>query len=547
MRKFLVGVLLTVLPVAVFGQTPAATVQVNQATTGFQATNGKQLGFAVDALLFAYGDDSHDDTAALAAAIAYGLSTGKYVDLGRHTYKCSAGFTVDIAHTCLRHGTLDFSGIAYNSGITALTITTSATDPNQMNAIHGQNFFEGMYLIGPTGVGGNTTAITLLPETISALPWIQMGVLKNGGILGFNKGFVTAGGGWGWTWDNFNVTGTSGVSPVNPIYLGGGLNTGEAWKFSNLQIVNFVGTAITLASTGGDLYLDKSSIDGSSTFVEVASGNKAFLSGHFEAPAVPGGSNWLFKVDSGADGLITIHDSEIVIDPAANYSPEIAYSGQTSGTTPFTTSGIILRDCFVNMQLGAYLPDYIVAGPGPAHAKGLYFPGNSSVIPLSAQSNLLQDGNFAANSYDWSSTGTFARTAGTGPTPYGSTANGYFGKLTNSTVATAQITSQFFPCTPGDTLCGQFYAQTVNMVTSGSNWICNIVVYDSSQTHILLTKVIGLGSTDIASWTRFTGNGQNAVVPSGGAFAQMYFLLNVSSSTTANFEVGAINFQIYKN
>ena len=497
----------------------------------------------------AKGDGITNDTAAMLAVIAAATNLACPIHGDGLTYVCSSGLTVDISKTDLRDMTLDFTAVSSTGGLVALTLTTSvANGANATPVYHAQHYMSGVWLRGPDGSGpaDNTVGWALAPTTSGGQPWINCGVLKNGGVTGFRYAFQPQSGGngaWGWVFNAWNVAPQDGVgAPGYGLYIQAGANGGEGWKFSQGHIVGTKAACVYIGSGDNDVYFSQTSFDtGLGRVIDMSdtAPTQVNLSEcHIEASADTG--DYLLYCGTSGNSNISVSHSNIALD-AATITHEIGYSALAAGTSPFTMGGVSFESVLFGYS-GIYEPDYLVAGPGPARNKRPRFLEGSGLIPTSAQTNILTDPHFSSGTADWKTLTNASRVSGTGPTNFNGTTDSNYLELSLTTSSgAASAYSQFYPVNPGDNPAVQFYMKTSGVTGSGAAWVAVLAYVDVTQAVTLASEpVIGTQTTDTPSWTRLRKSGQGAVAPPGAAFMQLSVYCSQPTSGTVKIDVGAV-------
>lgn len=535
MRRFLVLVAALLLAAPALAAYDPAALNVPPGLIG--ANGGYPLANYVDPTWPKYGakgDDSTDDTAALTAALADAVSNNLDVFLAGRTYKTSSTLTVDVCHTRLTSGRLDMTAIT--SG-TALSITTTCADPNQMNVIHARHALENVILDCADGLTSTVTCVALTPTTVAGTPWIHNVVLSHGGIVGGNKALYLSGGGFDLDLDDFSITSITGRGWLYGVYVDAGANSGERNVIRNSQIVNgeTSGCGVT-NNQAGDLYFYNGSLDGTACLLDAKAGGAVIISSgsHFDVNIHAADTNFAWKTEA-QDASIFISNFYLSVE---GVRVNQLGNSSISATSP-NQGGIFLGDGYINFGGNAYNFDYLITGPGRCSLHNVTFETSQPKIVGCIYSSFLSDPTFSASTGDWTASGggTFTRQTGGGG-PNGSTT---YASLTNTTSLGVTITSNKFNCFGGQIPQFSLWIKTSGLSSSGSTLNYAVEYYDLSGRNLSASGGNPI-SSDLAAWTLTRIPAQTPVVP-GAMQCNVVISLGNAASGSATVNVGNINFE----
>lgn len=480
----------------------------------------------------AKGDGTTDDTAALTSALADGATYNLEVWGGFKSYKITSGLTVDVCHTSMNAMTLVAK--TFTSG-TALSVTTTCTDPNAMPATHSYHTNNSVIVSGPDQSAGNVTCIQLVPTTISSTPWIPNVSFRGGGTFGCRTVVSMAAGSFITDFDNFAISSATGQAWFVGIDIENGANSGERYVFRNMMINNgTAGGCGLVVNSAADVHLVDSSIDDSACFITTTSGGATVFASndHFESFGTD--TDYMFKT-LAQDARIFITNSGIFSDNTRTHEFGV---NNIIGTT-LNVGGIFFYNDWVNY--GATYPlQFMVAnlaGPSRCYASNMTGQTNSQRTVTCPASNLIADPNFTTGTADWNKTGTgtFTRVP-SGSGPNGATS---YATLTNAGGAVT-ITTGAFKCRPGEEVALSFYLETANLVSTGSN--LNYAFQAISANGATLLNNGTAQTTEVASWQLLKAS-TSIPTPPGTTSCTMSLTLS-SGSGTATVNVGGIAFEV---
>lgn len=527
MKFILTGMLIAVSVTGAFAQARYNPAALSEPPAVQGTGNGFPVVHAIDVTWPKYGakcDDTTDDTAAIASALADGAANNLPVLGGYGTCKVTHTVTVDVGHTSLSDITLD-GGSFSNS--TILSVTTSLTDPNTMAAAHSAHPLNNVRIIGPGYVGGVTTiCITLTPTTIAGTPWIPSVVFRGGGTKGCQVGVYTSGGAFAEDFDNFQI-----LASQSGVYLDAGANAGERPTFRNMFINNLAaGGCGVFVNLVADVQFENGSIDADGCLLQSNVGGATIFArgSHFEDLSTD--TDVMFKAGA-VDSKVSIVNSNIAIDVSrANYVGFTAVSGSTPNL-----GGIFFKNDWIGFGTNAYNFDYLLNGLGPCIASGNMWNTTGSKSVACAASSALQDPDFAVGTADWTSATGFARVTGGGG-PNGSST---YATLTNSS-GQVSVSTGAIACRPGQQTAFTLWIKTTGLVSSSSSFNYNVSFVNAQGATI--TQVNTPFTTDVANWTLSKLAG-SAPIPAGTVSCKLNLFLSGAVSGSATVSVGNINFE----